>query len=224
MHKYLRDLLTLPGDALGAWRREGATGLRTELAERTIRRVWRRSHMLVIAQDLAACAVAPTPPGVAVRPFEGDWSALAGITTARQRAGFAHAVARGRHCLVAWHEGRPLGYTWLSERMERDVEFHELPLAADAVYLWNLWVLPSARNLGIGSALVSARLRLALDLGYREGWRMVAPDNAPSLRTVAKTAGTGTRLVAELYVRKLGARARVRYVPVTGPAAALPWS
>jgi ribosomal protein S18 acetylase RimI-like enzyme len=75
---------------------------------------------------------------------------------------------------------------------------------SDAAYLWNLYVLPSERSNGTGTALAQARLRLARELGFREGWRMVAPSNRPSLRTVEKS-GTGTRIVGELqFVHFMG--------------------
>jgi len=45
-----------------------------------------------------------------------------------------------------------------------------------------------------------------------EGWRMVAPTNAPSLRTVQKT-GAGTRLVGEIRFVQLLGRTYARFTP-----------
>ena len=42
-------------------------------------------------------------------------------------------------------------------------------------------------TLGLGSALAAERLRTVRELGYTEGWRMVAPDNIASLRTLRRT-------------------------------------
>jgi ribosomal protein S18 acetylase RimI-like enzyme len=70
-----------------------------------------------------------------------------------------------------------------------------------AAYLYNLYVLPSERNTGIGSALALARLQLARRLGFREGWRMVSRSNVPSLRTVRKSGST--RIVGVVRYIKL---------------------
>jgi ribosomal protein S18 acetylase RimI-like enzyme len=89
-----------------------------------------------------------------------------------------------------------------------------LPLAfpSSAAYLWNLYVLPSERSSGIGSALASARLQLTRESGFREGWRMVAPTNAPSLRTVQKTAAA-TRVVGEIRFLQLLGHTYARFTP-----------
>ncbi|HEU4699175.1 MAG TPA: GNAT family N-acetyltransferase [Gemmatimonadales bacterium] len=212
--RYLDDLRTLPGDVRLAWRLEGWSGVRAELAERTLHRLWRSGHLLLIAQELTAAARTPVPAGVEIRELaEEDWDALASILTRRALRQCRAAHAAGRVCLVAWRGPRPIGYTWLSAQVDASIEPTVPPLPPGAAYLWNLWVLPAERSGGVGSALVSARLDAALARGFREGWRMVSPRNTPSLRTVAKTAGTGTRVVGELRYRKLGRRVRTRFTP-----------
>jgi ribosomal protein S18 acetylase RimI-like enzyme len=73
-------------------------------------------------------------------------------------------------------------------------------------------VLPSERSTGIGSALAAARLRVARDAGLQEGWRMVAPSNTPSLRTVQKSTD-GTRVVGEIRFVQLLGRNFARFSP-----------
>jgi hypothetical protein len=47
-------------------------------------------------------------------------------------------------------------------------------------------------------------MALARVRGFEEGWRMISPANAASLRTVEKTGGGGIRVVKELrYVKVL---------------------
>jgi ribosomal protein S18 acetylase RimI-like enzyme len=119
-------------------------------------------------------------------------------------------IARGRHCLIAWRNEQPVGYTWVSAGIGPDVSVWPLPFQfpSDAAYLWNLYVLPSERSSGIGTALARARLQLARELGFREGWRMVAPTNRASLRTVQKII---TRFAANRRPRFRLTRAQARF-------------
>jgi GNAT superfamily N-acetyltransferase len=173
--------------------------------DHTVGRVFQHGRVRVVEQRLDLVADVPPPSGLTIAPYAGpDWAPLARFSPPYSAARFRRAVARGRTCLVAWRDGRAVGYTWISDRLETDLEVFPLVLPADAAYGWNLRVDPAERSGGIGSALVSARLVWARARGYRRMYRVVAPDNAASLRTVAKTAGTGTRVLGTLhYVRLL---------------------
>jgi GNAT superfamily N-acetyltransferase len=106
-----------------------------------------------------------------------------------------------------------VGYTWLSPRIDPEIEQFPIPLPHEALYGWNLYVLPEERRSGIGSALTSARLQHSQALGYRLGWRAIDAGNRGSVGTVRNTGGEGTRIVGRLrYVRVLG-WARGRMVP-----------
>lgn len=211
---YSRDLQTLPGDAALAWRWEGARGVWNQLAERTVRRIVRRGRYIIIAQRLDQARDVTPPPGVTIAPFSGlDWSQLAGIATQRDRDSFRRLSERGRVCLVAWRERRPIGYTWFSERIDPEVETLPVPLPACAAYSTDLYVDVSERNSGVGSALVSARLRLARERGFSESWRMIAPKNRASFRTLEKTAGRGARIVGEVSSLKVFRWVHARFRP-----------
>lgn len=220
--KYVRDARTLPADAGSAWRREGAGGLWSEVAHRSVYRLARWSRSLVIEQDLSLGRDLPPPAGVAIEPFDGvRWERLAPLATGRELDLMAATLARGRTCLVAWRSDRPVGYTWCSDRMEPDIEVYPLPLPADAAYLWDLYVPPAERSSGIGTALASARLRWAHARGLRRAWRVIRPSNAPSLRTVDKTSGGRARVLGEVRYVKLLDRSFATYRPYvaarTGP-------
>jgi GNAT superfamily N-acetyltransferase len=126
--------------------------------------------------------------------------------TQRDLARFRGLVAAGRHGLVAWRGSQPIGYAWVAERIGPDVTLCDLALPAHAAYFWDLYVSPSERCNGIGSALAGARIQKARELGFSEGWRMIAPSNGASLRTLAKT-GSGTRIVGEFRYLKVLSRA-----------------
>jgi GNAT superfamily N-acetyltransferase len=212
--KYLFDLRTLPRDARLGWRLEGWAGVWSEIRERTVFRAYRSGRFLVIEQSLASFRAVPPPPGVRVAPVtEEAWPRLGEIVGDRKLVRYRSHASRGRVCLVAWRGDRPIGYTWISDRMEADVEVYPLPLPATAAYLWDLYVIPAERRNGIGSALVTARLEYALEQGFHLGWRMISPRNKASLKTLAKTAGEGTRILGEVLYRKWLSRSRVEYRP-----------
>ena len=52
---------------------------------------------------------------------------------------------------------------------------------------------------------------IARELGYQEGWRMIAPRNLPSLRTLR--AGGSTRIVGEIRFLQLLSLLRARFLP-----------
>jgi GNAT superfamily N-acetyltransferase len=144
---------------------------------------------------------------------EEDWLPLSGMVMYRTLARFRALVAAGRHGLVAWRGSKPIGYGWVAERIGPDVTICPLELPPYASYLWDLYVVPEERSNGVGSALASARLCKARELGFREGWRMISPLNAPSLRTLANS-GDGARMVGELRYVKFLSRTHSRFTPV----------
>ncbi|CAN5142259.1 hypothetical protein BH23GEM4_BH23GEM4_01360 [soil metagenome] len=213
LERYLRDLLTFPADAAFGWRNEGWRGVWREVRERTLVRVYRRTRFYLIDQDLHAVNDVPPPAGVVIEPFEGEWERLAPVATRRQRDRFRRIAGADRVCLVAWRGSEPIGYTWYSLRIEPRVETYDLPLPADATYGWGLYVPPAERGGGIGSALVTARLRHARERGFRRSWRIVAVRNAAALRTVEKAVGSGSRVLGEVDFLKLGGRHRTHFRP-----------
>jgi GNAT superfamily N-acetyltransferase len=118
--------------------------------------------------------------------------------------------------LVAWKAGRPVGYAWIAREMRPEVSLYPLELPVHAAYLWDLYVVPAERGNGLGSSLAAERLRTARELGFTEGWRMVAPDNIASLRTLRRT-GLQPRVVGEVRCLKLGPRLFGRFTPCPPP-------
>ena len=212
-HKYARDLRTFPADAALAWRHEGWRGVWDTLAPRSLHRVFRSGRMVVFAQPLTSAREIPPPQGVTLALLrEQDWPALGQLVSQRDLERFRLLTGRGHVGIVAWRGARPIGYAWVAVRMEPEVSSCPVPLPAHAAYLWDLYVVPAERSSGVGSALASARLRIARERGYREGWRMIARSNRPSLRTLVKSGGT-TRVVGEVRFVKLMSRLRTRFTP-----------
>jgi GNAT superfamily N-acetyltransferase len=213
IRKYLTDAATLPGDAVLSYQLAGMRGIWDALADRTLHRVLRTGHVIVFAQLLESAPEVLPPPGVAIRPLsQKDWPALSKIVTRRSLALFRTLAANGRHGLVAWRGSEAIGYGWVAEQIGPDVTACPLAMPPYAAYLWDLYVVPGERSNGVGSALASARVQLARGLGFREGWRMIAPANRASLRTLAKT-GPDRKIVGELRFIKIFASIHARFRP-----------
>lgn len=221
LEKYARDWQTFPADAALLYRVDGIRGVWEALAPRTVHRLFRHGRLILFAQALESVPEIEPPAGVTItQATEGDWPALGTIATRREVQRFKDLIGAGRHCLVAWRGSRAIGYAWVAERIGPDVTQVPFSLPADAAYLWDLYVLPTERSNGVGSALARARLKAARDRGFREGWRAIAPSNHASLRTLQRS-GQGVRIVGELRYFKLLRRMYVRHTPSIAPVAAL---
>jgi GNAT superfamily N-acetyltransferase len=219
LRKYLDDLRTLPADLAIGWRRERWHGLWEALAVRSVYRVVRWGRFIVYAQPLAAAKALSTPAGVRLaRLTDADWIAVEQLVGRRELQRFRSLYDRGHLCTLAWRGGRLIGYAWVALRIESAVTECPVPLPPGAAYLWDLYVVPEERAAGVGSALARARLRLAREHGRVDGWRMIAPDNHASVKTLSRSGST-TRVVGELRYVKLFSRMRSRFVPAGGASA-----
>lgn len=183
----------------------GVEGVWQAVRYRTLNRLYLREKFLLLENPLSRRREPRSVPGVEVRVLEdADWGALEQAITTLNIRRFRARLERGRTCFVAWRGGRPIGYTWMSEQIDPEIEYHPIPLPSDAVLGWDLYVNRAERSRGVGSALVDARLAYARERGFRRSWRLIAPRNAPALRTAEKVGGE-VRLLGELtFVRVLG--------------------
>lgn len=196
-------LRSLVRDVRLGCRTAGLSEYGTQVISETLGRAYQKRRYMVIEQDLRQIQEVRSPEGVEIVSLDEDLTGVLPILTRRGIARFRKRLGAGRTCLLARRDGRALGYTWISPRVETDIEFLPLALPDDAAYLWDLFVIQSARNLGIGSALTSARLAFARESGFRLGWRAISPDNRPSVRTAEKTGAV--RILGEItYVRRFG--------------------
>ncbi|MGZ8391255.1 MAG: GNAT family N-acetyltransferase [Gemmatimonadales bacterium] len=189
LQKYVNDMETFPDDAVRAWRSAGAAGVWLELRRRTVDRAGAYSRYMVIEADLSTVRQIEAPVGIEIRPFTGsDWSLLGDLAGSRLTRCFSTAAAAGRVCLVAWRGSTAVGYVWLSPAIEQRYESFALGLPSDAIYVWQIQVSRSARQMGIGAALGSFGLLLAKQQGYRRIWMITHHENLAAQRTIASVA------------------------------------
>lgn len=217
----MRDALSFPRDASAAWRNAGVRGAWRELRVRTFDRISRRGLALLLEHVVEDVPHLPLPAGVRIESFAGpDWSPFLALTTERRIARFRTRIARGRECLVAWRGERPVGFTWISTAIDRDIETYPLPLPADAAYHWDLYVASAERGSGLGTALAFARLHHTRDKSCRLGWRLIDVDNRASQKTAQRTATASTRVIGEVKYLSIFGRSWSTFTPgVTDPRA-----
>jgi GNAT superfamily N-acetyltransferase len=219
--KYLQDLRTFPADARLGYRNDGIGGLWKAVASRSLHRLVWTGRVVVLAQKLDQELDLSLPAGITITSLhQSDWRTLTELVSRRDIEDCRAALANGRHCLVAWRGARPVGYAWVGGGLCPELAMWRIPLPFPryAAYLWNLYVLPAERRNGIGTALAKARLQKAKELGFQEGWRMVAPSNHASMRTV-RNSGAPARVIGELRLVKFLFGTYVRFTPRADAAA-----
>lgn len=219
VRKLREDLRTLPADAALAYRNDGVHGVWKAFASRSLHRWFRSGRVIVFAQPLGETPEISPPVGITISTVtEADCAGLATLVGQRDLARFRALLAEGRHCVAAWRGSQPVGHGWVSKRIGPENAIWPPPFKFPeyAAYLGNLYVLPSERGKGVGSALARARLRKARELGFREGWRMIAVSNRASLRTIQNSSGK-SRVVGEVHFVKLFTRTHSRFTPHSGP-------
>ena len=95
-------------------------------------------------------------------------------------------LAPGDRIVLARQDDERVGHCVLSDRPVFVPELARL-LRVDGAYCWRLYVRPSARGCGIGTAIVARALaaaRTAFDSDLLQA--LVAPDNLPSRRTFGR--------------------------------------
>jgi GNAT superfamily N-acetyltransferase len=198
----------LARDVANARARAGWRAAARELRGFVRDRLFRHGRLVVMEQELDRVPLIAPPSGVAIRRLEpasptAEWTGLEGLVGARTTLRFREALGRGRVCLLAWRGSRAIGYAWLAERVEADLESFPVPLPPGTAYAGAVFVQPAERGVGIGAALMSARLLEARDRGYAKAWRVADPDNRAGLRTIERSAGGGNRVVGTLLYFKL---------------------
>jgi GNAT superfamily N-acetyltransferase len=203
VNKYLHDALTLPGDARQAWRTDGAPGIWSEIAERTVYRVARRGRYDLYDRDLAAVQVIEPPPDIEVRLLDSsEHPMLTGLMTRRRRAQLDR-VGPPRTIFAALRSGRVVGYSWWTHEIDALVSFAPLVLPDNAVFHGFVHVDRAVRHQRVASALFSAGERHLADQGAQLCWFLSRTANVEGARNARARWVGKSRHIARLTYWKL---------------------
>jgi L-amino acid N-acyltransferase YncA len=218
VRSYLQQVRDVPVHGAWAWREDRLAGLWDTFRALTVDRLCVHQRLLLLEHGTTSATEVRTPEGIRIETFAGpDWSALAELAPPSQLRAFQAWDARGgRTCWVAWRGDQALGYAWLSDRAERDVEHVVLPLPGDAAYMRGAYVARGARNGGIGAALFRVRLRYAHERGVARVWALVGQWNGASVRVHVKI-DPAVRLVGRVTQYTFPGRPITRFVPLNPP-------
>lgn len=165
----------------------------------------------MVELDLARVGEAPVPDGVEVHAFtECDRDGLAAAAGGRTIEWLRRWVPRGLRGFVAVRDGRVVGHGWYATHPVPQPHLYPDVPPADAIVLPWVWVAPSERGRGIGSALLRARAAEARRAGFRRAWSAIRTGNDAPIRELGRVAGPGNlRLLGEVtLLRVLGIRRR----------------
>jgi GNAT superfamily N-acetyltransferase len=208
LNKYLLDIATFPGDVLHAWRTDGANGLWTELAERTLFRIARSASYNIYERDLSTVPTVPAPEGVEIRLLDpGEHTLLASFMTQRRRAQLVRDI-ESRTIFVALREGVIVGYSWWTPFIDSPLDFSPLSLPANATFHGFVHVERAERKRGTASALFSAGERYLHRLGAQTCWFIIKSTNIGGARTARGRLRGRSKHIAELSYRKTPFRTR----------------
>jgi RimJ/RimL family protein N-acetyltransferase len=94
----------------------------------------------------------------------------------------------GDWCFVARHQGHIVCARWATTGpVWSDYLSCELRLAADEIYIYDVFTKPGLRGQAVSPATSTEMLRYFRAAGYRRLVTAILPENQPSLRAVAKT-------------------------------------
>jgi GNAT superfamily N-acetyltransferase len=205
----LRSLLSRP-ERNARLKRDGGWGgiVRRELRAKRLK-LYGKTEMVFLVDPLdQAPARLRVPEGIRIEPYSGpDWDRFRELAGPKQRRLYARRIAAGRKLLVAWRGDEPVGLTWMvDERATMRLDGMTLDLPQGWAYAYQLYVHPSARGGGLGSALTNARMHYARELGYHHLTRMIRKKNTPALKSAARAKGStepaGTALLYHTLGRK----------------------
>jgi ribosomal protein S18 acetylase RimI-like enzyme len=135
-----------------------------------------------------ACVGLVTPPaGVTIeflaREARRDW--ICSHASEMDWPQFRSALQHDHDLVVATRNGETLGWAWIGyESVFLTPLGRQMQLPTGTAYLYEAYVRPSARRRGVGTALVAARCRRAVERQCDRLLTHVVEGNTPSLRAL----------------------------------------
>lgn len=97
--------------------------------------------------------------------------------------------------VVAWHDDKPIGCSWISPQLTDDLMQIEIPITPKEAYIHTHFVSPNYRGRGVGKILAAHCLNFLRNNDYDRGVMIVRKENTPALKADMKI---GYRPVGEV--------------------------
>jgi ribosomal protein S18 acetylase RimI-like enzyme len=112
----------------------------------------------------------------------GDLSRLRDAILPSELAYFRARLARGRTCLLGFHQDEVAAYGWITDEVVFAIDNLQLRLGPGDAYVDDIYTLPAYRRQGIGSELHLRRLQYLKERGFKRSVLIVRVDNVPALK------------------------------------------
>jgi ribosomal protein S18 acetylase RimI-like enzyme len=127
------------------------------------------------------------PPGPAIDDLEfreaglDDLHFFETVQTHSDVLWYQLLLERERSCIMALKNNQLVAHGWFTSQLDPVVERTYVPLAADEIFVYDLYTRPAFRRQGIQSGLLQHILELAGKRGCKRALSLVEVDNDPSV-------------------------------------------
>jgi GNAT superfamily N-acetyltransferase len=186
----LRQLLYRLAGTLRACQERGWRAGFVELGQIVGRIFYQRAEYVIMANELSSQVLLPDPkPDLTIRQVT-VWEEIASLSQIADSVDvvrFHEMFDNGSIVFVAFQDGRPAGYCWISQEIHRSVNRAQPPLRSGDACVHDLFVSPEYRGRGVGKALILYRLWFLCEHGYDRAIAVVVQDNVAALELDKKT-------------------------------------
>ena len=164
--------------------------------------LYQRRQFIVIARSL----LTPLPDlqpkiDLEIRPFKpADLDLIQGFDFPSDVKLCARRLKCGHRGVLALVQGHFAGYAWTYTAAQPALDHVRFDLASGDVLLLSDYTVPAFRGQGVQTALILARLRMFLHMGYQRAFTCVHKQNSPSLAAYRKVGGHDYGVMDDLRI------------------------
>lgn len=176
-------------------------GLRAGLGEleQVISRIFYQRGEYFVFENEVPNKIIPlvSKPGLVIRQITNyeELKSLSSIADLADMKRFYKMFKGGSVVFVALMSDQPIGYSWISGKIDPSENRVQAPLRPGDACIHDLFISPEYRSQGIGRMFYAYRLQYLHEHGYRRLIAVVLKENISSLKVVAHT---GYKRIGEL--------------------------
>ena len=145
-----------------------------------------------------------------IRPFEKDDIVyISEIDRPSEAKLCARRLGSGQMGFIAFHNSRPAGHAWASDRLDPTLERVQFPLLPGDGICLDVFTAPAYRGKGVQTALSLARFHFLREQGYVRVVTYIEKQNHPSLGVWQRKLGS--EIIGHIDFVRVGPWRRVRY-------------